>query len=86
MFRPLARVQKEQSSESGVHLLGRDGAEVSIVVETAVLAIKYPLCVPGSVRELLPVWVEEWADVCHPGRSVPASAQAGEEVDAKSLQ
>lgn len=42
-------------------MLGRDGTEVSIVVEAAVLVIMYPLYVPSSARER--VW-SVWAAVC----------------------
>lgn len=38
-------------------MLGRDGAEVSIVVEAAVLVIMYPLYVPSSAGErVCSVW------------------------------
>lgn len=48
--------------ESGVHVLSHDGAEVSIVVEAAVLVIMYPLYVPSRAGERV---CSVWAAACH---------------------
>lgn len=48
-------------------MLGRDGAEVSIVVEAAVLVIMYPLYVPSRAGERV---CFAWAAACHRGCSI----------------